>query len=310
MIPFEDMIDDPALKFTADKLRVLQVNVGRLCNLSCKHCHIDAGSDRKEIMTRETMTHILRILPEFETLDITGGAPEMNPDFRFLVDEAAKLKAHIIVRSNLVIMTQKGYEDIPGFLADKNIEIAASLPYYSENDCDRVRGKGTFKAVISVLKTLNSLGYGHDENHVLDLVYNPGGAFLSPNQSELETEYKSRLMSEHGISFTNLFTITNNPIGRFGEFLRRTGNYDRYMNRLCDSFNSSALENMMCRFQLSVGWDGRLYDCDFNQPLGLTINGTQNIRELHELHRRQIRFGNHCYACTAGNGSSCGGATA
>ena len=310
MIPFEDMIDDSRLKFTAEKLRVLQVNIGSLCNLSCKHCHISAGPDRKEIMTRETMTHILRILPNFETLDITGGAPEMNPDFRFLVDEAAKLSAHIIVRSNLVVMTQKGYEDIPKFLADRNIEIAASLPYYSENDCDRVRGKGTFQAVISMLKTLNSLGYGHDEKHILDLVYNPGGAFLPPNQSGLEAEYKSRLMSEYGISFTHLFTITNNPIGRFGEFLRRTGNYDRYMTRLFDSFNPSAVENMMCRFQLSVGWDGRLYDCDFNQPLGLTIDGPENIRDLDGIHSRRIRFGNHCYACTAGSGSSCGGATA
>lgn len=309
MIPFVDMIDDPALKFTAERLRVLQVNIGKMCNLACKHCHIDAGPERREIMTRETMKHVLRVLPEFETLDITGGAPEMNPDFRFLADEAAKLGAHIIVRSNLVIMTQKGYEDIPEFLADRNIEIAASLPYYSENDCDKVRGKGTFRAVIHMLKVLNELGYGHDEEHILDLVYNPGGAFLPPNQSEMEAEYKSRLMSEHGISFTHLFTITNNPIGRFGEFLRRSGNYDRYMNRLYDSFNPSALENMMCRYQLSVGWDGRLYDCDFNQPLGLTISGPQNISELHEVHARGIRFGNHCYACTAGSGSSCGGST-
>ena len=310
MIPFEEMIDDPALKFTAEKLRVLQVNIGSLCNLSCTHCHINAGPNRKEIMTREIMTHILRILPNFETLDITGGAPEMNPNFRFLVDEAAKLGVHIIVRSNLVIMLQKGYEDIPAFLADRNIEIAASLPCYTEENCDSMRGKGTFNAAISVLKTLNALGYGHDEKHILDLVYNPGGAFLPPNQSGLEAEYKSRLMSEYGISFTHLFTITNNPIGRFGEFLRRTGNYDRYMTRLFDSFNPSAAENMMCRFQLSVGWDGRLYDCDFNQPLGLTIDGPENIRDLDGIHSRRIRFGNHCYACTAGSGSSCGGATA
>ena len=309
MIPFEQIIEDPALKFTAEKLRVLQVNIGSLCNLSCTHCHVNAGPNRKEIMTRETMTHILRILPEFETLDITGGAPEMNPDFRFLVDEAAKLKAHIIVRSNLVIMTCKGYEDIPSFLADRNIEIAASLPCYTEENCDSMRGKGTFNAAISVLKTLNSLGYGHDESHILDLVYNPNGDFLPPSQSELEAEYKSRLMSEHGITFTRLFTITNNPIGRFGESLRRSGSYDSYMNLLCGSFNPSAVENMMCRFQLSVGWDGKLYDCDFNQPLGLTIDGPENIADLHGIHRRRIRFGNHCYACTAGSGSSCGGTT-
>lgn len=310
MIPFEDMIDDASLKFTAEKLLILQVNLGSMCNLSCRHCHISAGPNRKEIMTRDTMIHILRILPNFKTLDITGGAPEMNPDFRFLVDEANKIGVHIIVRSNLVIMTEKGYEDIPSFLAGRNIEIAASLPYYSENDCDRVRGKGTFKAVISMLRVLNGLGYGHDENHILDLVYNPGGAFLPPNQSEIESDYRRKLRDDYGVEFTRLFAITNNPVGRFGEFLRRTGNYDRYMNRLCDSFNSSALAGMMCRFQLSVGWDGKLYDCDFNQPLGLTINGPQNISGLQEIQVRPIRFGNHCYACTAGSGSSCGGATA
>ena len=308
--PFENMIHDSALAMTEKKLSVLQVNLGSLCNLSCKHCHIEAGPNRKEIMTRETMKHVLRILPNFETLDVTGGAPEMNPDFRWLIDESAKICPHIMVRSNLVIMTEKGYEDIPGFLAERKIEIVCSLPYYTENDCDRQRGKGTFKAVISMLKKLNSLGYGIDEKLPLDLVYNPGGAFLPPNQNEIEREYKSRLKSEHGIEFTRLFAITNNPIGRFGEFLKRTGNYDRYMNRLYDAFNPSALAGMMCRFQLSVGWDGNLYDCDFNQPLKMTINGPENISGLNEIHARRIRFGNHCYACTAGSGSSCGGATA
>lgn len=308
--PFESRISNPELAKTAEKLKVLQVNVGSLCNLSCKHCHIDAGPKRTEIMTREIMQHVLRILPNFETLDITGGTPEMNPNFRWFVDEVAKTGVHVIVRSNLVILTEEGYEDIPKFLADRKTEIVASLPYYSENDCDRQRGKGTFKAVISMLKELNSLGYGRDENLMLDLVYNPGGAFLPPSQSELEREYKHRLREDYGIEFTRLFTITNNPIGRFDEFLRRTGNFDRYMKRLYDAFNPSALEGMMCRFQLSVGWDGKLYDCDFNQPLGLTINGPQNIMELHEIHSRRIKFGNHCYACTAGSGSSCGGTTA
>ena len=307
---FESMIDNPALKFTAGKLRVLQVNIGSLCNLACKHCHVNAGSNRTEIMTRETMQHILRVLNNFETLDITGGAPEMNPDFKYLVDEAAKTGIHVIVRSNLVILTQKGYEDLPKFFADRNIEIAASLPYYSENDCDRQWGAGTFKAAITALKNLNSLGYGINENLPLDLVYNPGGAFLPPDQSELENEYRLHLRKNYGVEFTHLFAITNNPIGRFGDFLRRTNNFDRYMKRLYDAFNPSALENMMCRFQLSVGWDGKLYDCDFNQPLGLTINGPQNISELNEIHSREIKFANHCYACTAGSGSSCGGTTA
>ena len=307
---FVSMIDNPSLKFTAGKLRVLQVNIGSLCNLACKHCHVNAGLNRNEIMTRSTMQHILRVLNNFETLDITGGAPEMNPDFKYLVDEAFKTGIHIIVRSNLVILTQNGYEDLPKFFADRNIEIAASLPYYTENDCDRQRGAGTFKAAINALQKLNSLGYGTNENLQLDLVYNPGGAFLPPDQSELENEYRIHLRKDYGVEFTRLFAITNNPIGRFGEFLRRTNNYDRYMKRLYDAFNPAALENMMCRFQLSVGWDGKLYDCDFNQVLNLTINGVQNISELNEIHSREIKFANHCYACTAGSGSSCGGTTA
>ena len=308
--PFENMIKNPAFKMTEEKLNILQVNLGSLCNLSCKHCHIEAGSNRTEIMKRETMEHILRILPNFKILDITGGAPEMNPNFRWFVDEAVKTGVHVIVRSNLVILTEKGYEDIPKFLEKRNVEIVASLPYYSESDCDRQRGKGTFKAVISMLKKLNSLGYGRDENLPLNLVYNPGGAYLPPNQNELEKEYKARLKTDFGIEFTHLFVITNNPIGRFGEFLKRTNNFDRYMKRLYDSFNPATLEVMMCRFQLSVGWDGKLYDCDFNQPLNLTINGVQNISDLKEIHSRKIRFANHCYACTAGSGSSCGGTTA
>ena len=309
MKQFEDMINDPALTMTYEKLKVLQVNIGSLCNLSCKHCHIEAGPKRTEIMSRETMQHVLRILPNFETLDITGGAPEMNSNFRWLVDEAVKSGIHVIVRSNLVILTEEGYGDIPKFLADRKVEIVASLPYYSENDCDRQRGTGTFKAVISMLKKLNALGYGKNEELILDLVYNPGGAFLPPNQNELEKEYRQRLREDYGIEFTHLFTITNNPIGRFREFLMRTKNFDRYMKRIYDAFNPSTLEGMMCRFQLSVGWDGKLYDCDFNQPLGLTINGPQNISELQEIHSRKIKFGNHCYACTAGSGSSCGGTT-
>ncbi len=305
---FENMIHDSRFTMTEEKLKILQVNVGYVCNLSCKHCHIKAGKNRTEIMTRDTMQQILRILPNFEVLDITGGAPEMNPDFKWLVNEAFKTGIHVIVRTNLVIWAQEDYKDIPEFLSDRNVEIVCSLPFYSENDCDRQRGQGTFKAIITMLKKLNSLGYGHDEK-LLNLVYNPGGAFLPPNQNELEQEYKMRLKTEYDIEFTHLFAITNNPIGRFKEFLERTKNYDKYMKRLYESFNPAALEGMMCRFQLSVGYDGKLYDCDFNQALGLTIDGVENITELQEIHSRKIRFGNHCYACTAGSGSSCGGST-
>ena len=198
-------------------------------------------------------------------------------------------------------------------VAERGVEIVCSLPFYSENDCDRQRGAGTFKIIIAMLKKLNALGYGTSERLPLDLVYNPGGAFLPPNQSSLEREYKARLKSEHNIEFTNLFAITNNPIGRFREFLDRSGNYDKYMKRLFDSFNPEALPGMMCRFQISVGCDGRLYDCDFNQPLGLAIDEPDNISKVNNISQltpRKIKFADHCYACVAGNGSSCGGTTA
>ena len=296
-----------------DRLNVLQVNVGRRCNLACKHCHVEAGPGRPEVMTQDMMRHVLRVLRSwgFGTLDITGGAPEINPDFQWLVEEGVKSGAHVMVRSNLVILREPDYEHLPEFFAEHGVEIVASLPYYSERDCDRQRGAGTFRAVIAMLQRLNALGYGKDERLPLDLVYNPGGAFLPPNQAELEREYRERLAAEHGIVFSRLFAITNNPVGRFGDFLRRTGNFDRYMTRLNDAFNPAALEGMMCRFQLSVGWDGELYDCDFNQALNLSIDGPANIRELGDTpEARTICFGDHCYACTAGAGSSCGGATA
>ena len=310
--PFESRIENPALRRTAERLEVLQVNVGRRCNLTCKHCHMEAGPNRTELMTRETLTQVLRVLKSwgFKTLDITGGAPEMNPDFQWLVEEGVKSGAHVMVRSNLVILGDPGYEHLSEFFAERGVEIVASLPFYTERDCDRQRGEGTFQSAISMLKKLNALGYGRDERLPLDLVYNPGGAFLPPNQGELEREYKTRLGSDYGIAFTRLFAITNNPIGRFGDFLKRTGNFDRYMQRLCDAFNPAALEGMMCRFQLSVAWDGGLYDCDFNQAAKLTIKGPSNIRDLGDTpERREIAFGPHCYACTAGAGSSCGGST-
>ena len=308
---FAERIKNPELKRTVSELNTLQVNVGRLCNLSCKHCHMEAGPNRTEIMSREIMEHVLRILKHFKVLDITGGAPEMNINFKWLVSEAVKLGVHVIVRSNLVILTEPDYEDFLKFYADNKIEVAASLPYYTERDCDRQRGSGVFKKVIAVLKRLNALGYGRNDDLILDLVYNPGGAFLPPDQAELEREYKARLKAEYDIDFTRLFAIANNPIGRFGEFLRRSGNFERYMQRLQDAFNPAALEGMMCRYQLSVAWDGSLYDCDFNQAIDLKVNGVNNIKDLGDkLECRDIAFGEHCYACTAGAGSSCGGATA
>lgn len=309
---FKTRITNPKLLRTVDNLNTLQVNIGRLCNLRCKHCHIQAGPDRKEIMTLDTMKHVLRILRSwnFNVLDITGGAPEMNPNFHWFVSEAVKSIAHVIVRSNLVILDKEDYKYLPEFFAENKIEIIASLPFYSKINCDRQRGTGVFDEIIKMLKRLNSLGYGKDERLILNLVYNPNGAFLPPNQTELENEYKKRLFSEYGVIFNHLFMITNNPVGRFENFLKQTGNFENYMQRLNNAFNPSALEKMMCRFQISVGWDGMLYDCDFNQAIGLSIKEPNNISLLGDNPEgREILFGNHCYACTAGAGSSCGGTT-
>ncbi|MBR1672748.1 MAG: arsenosugar biosynthesis radical SAM protein ArsS [Fretibacterium sp.] len=311
--PFEARIANPTLRRTAERLEVLQVNVGRRCNLACGHCHMESGPNRTELMTRKTMEHVLRVLRswKFKTLDITGGAPEMTPNFQWLVEEGIKSGAHVMVRSNLVILNEPGYEHLPEFFAEHGVEVVASLPYYTERDCDRQRGSGTFRTVIAMLQKLNALGYGRDERLPLDLVYNPGGAFLPPNQAELEREYKTRLSADFDVIFNRLFAITNTPVGRFGDFLRRTGNFDRYRQRLHDAFNPAALEGMMCRFQLSAAWDGGLYDCDFNQAAKLPVKGPANIRDLGDVPEgREIAFGEHCYACTAGAGSSCGGATA
>ena len=312
--PFREKLVDPRIGQTLEQLDVLQVNVGRLCNLACKHCHVEAGPHRTEVMSRGTMEHCLRLLGAwgFRTLDITGGAPEMNPNFRLLVERGTAAGAHVIVRTNLVILHEKGYDDLPEFMADHGVEIVCSLPYYTERDCDRQRGSGTFQSAVSMLRRLNALGYGKDARLPLNMVYNPGGAFLPPPQADMEREYKRKLGAEHGIVFNRLFTITNNPVGRFGTFLSRSGNLEGYMRRLHDSFNPIAAEGMMCRSQLSVGWDGRLYDCDFNQAIDWTVEGIDRISELRDERPpiRNIRLGNHCYACTAGSGSSCGGATA
>ncbi|MHC6179999.1 arsenosugar biosynthesis radical SAM (seleno)protein ArsS [Clostridium sp. JNZ X4-2] len=311
--PFSEKVQDQDFCITKPQLDVMQINISNRCNLACKHCHVEAGPTRTEIMNRQTMKDCLQVFKEndFSVLDITGGSPEMNPDFQWLVEEASKKAIHTIVRSNLVILTEKGYTHLPELYAQHKVEIVASLPYYSEKDTDRQRGIGVFKASIDMLKKFNQLGYGKTPDLVLNLVYNPGGAFLPPKQDRLTLEYKKKLMEQYGITFNKLYTITNNPIGRFGEFLERSGNLKSYMNRLVSAFNPEALENMMCRSQLSVGWDGLLYDCDFNQALGMTAEGVGQIQDLkgRSMTSRKIVFGNHCYACTAGSGSSCGGVT-
>lgn len=311
--PFDSAVPDGECLYTHDTLGTMQVNIGRMCNLACRHCHLSCGPSRTEMMSRGVMDECISaaVKSGVKVIDITGGAPEMHPHFREFLKAAAGTGAHVIVRTNLVILDEDGYRDIPELYALYRAEVVGSLPYYSAKDNDRMRGDGVFMRSVNVLKRLNELGYGRQPELALDLVYNPGGAFLPPSQSEFEKEYREHLAASFGLSFTHLFTITNNPIGRFRDFLVRSGNYDGYMNRLYDAFNPVACRNIMCRDQISVGWDGRVYDCDFNQALELPAVGAQTISEwaAAPCKRRRIATGPHCYACTAGAGSSCGGST-
>lgn len=310
---FEDKIENKEYLMTKENPTTLQVNVGKLCNIACTHCHVEAGPNRTEIMSKETLDHCLRVFKEFgfKTMDITGGAPEMNPNFRYFLNEAVNIAEKVIVRTNLVILLEEGYKDLPRLFADKKVEVVASLPCYTEDNTDKMRGKGVFDKSIEALKILNDYGYGKEDDLVLDLVYNPGGPFLPPCQEGLTEDYRKRLMDDHGIVFTNLFTITNNPIGRFGKGLESEGKLEGYMELLEDNFNPDTVENMMCRDQISVSWDGYIYDCDFNQMIDLKADVEKiNIKDLDSVDIRKIKTGNHCYACTAGAGSSCGGATA
>jgi radical SAM/Cys-rich protein len=301
---------------TARTIEILQVNVGKLCNMTCKHCHVDAGPDRREIMTRETIDDCLTALRKgkIDTLDLTGGAPEMNPDFRYFVRAARQLGVHVIDRCNLTILLAKGYEDLARFLADEHVEVVASLPCYLENNTDSQRGDGAFRQSIEAIRRLNQHGYATSgaAGPRLTLVYNPVGPSLPPDQEQLEAQYREHLRAQHGIEFDRLFTITNMPISRFLEDLLASGRYDEYMDRLVAAFNPAAVDGVMCRNTLSVGWDGALYDCDFNQMLELptATDRPRHIREFdfEALANRPIVVGQHCYGCTAGSGSSCQGA--
>lgn len=308
---FEGRVEGP-FQYTEGSLDVLQINVGRLCNLACKHCHVEAGPNRTEIMGRDVMEACLSVCREQQvrTVDITGGAPEMNPDFQWFVEEVCKICSHVIVRTNLVILLEEGYRHLPKFYADHGIEVVCSLPYYRAKEMDRVRGDGSFDAAIMVLKELNGLGYGREEGLVLNMVYNPAGAFFPPAQNAMEKEYKARLLADYGIVFNQLFTITNNPTGRFFSFLERSGNLESYMQKLYGAFNKETLGGLMCRYQISVGYDGAVYDCDFNQVSELPVSTKETIFDMvgKPYVPRKICFGNHCYGCTAGQGSSCGGA--
>jgi len=309
-----ELVGEGPLKAT--EIETLQINLGKMCNQVCKHCHVDAGPDRKEIMTKETMRYCLNVLEKHNilTVDLTGGAPEMNPHFKWFVDEIKKLDRHIIVRSNLTILQESGFQDYSEFMANHKAEIVSSLPYYKKSFTDRQRGDGVFDKSIAAMKKLNALGYGKEQTGLtFNLVYNPVGAFLPPSQEELEKDYKRELYDHFGLVFNNLLTITNMPISRFLDYLIQSGNYESYMHKLVDSFNPSAASGVMCKFIVSVSWDGQLYECDFNQMLELNMNhGTpSHIKDFNSslIKNRQIVTGQHCYGCTAGAGSSCGGAT-
>ncbi len=288
----------------------LQVNLGYRCNLSCKHCHVEAGPGRNEEMGRDTIETLLRVLQQntFDTLDLTGGAPELNPHFRFLVEKARAMVSHVIVRTNLTVLTEQGMEDLLEFYANNGVEVVASLPYYIDTNVDRMRGNGAFQKSIRVLQRLNSLGYARGiSGRRLDFVYNPPGPFLAPPQKTLEEDYRREMKKRFGITFDNLYTFANMPLGRFRDYLERTNGLEKYMERLKQSFNPQTLEGLMCRHLINVRWDGMLFDCDYNQVLGISVmDASQHISSFDypALRKRRIAVGDHCYGCTAGQGST------
>jgi radical SAM/Cys-rich protein len=312
-VHFADKIKRPIY---SQRIEILQLNVGRRCNLACKHCHVEAGPHRVELMTQPVFEKCLEVLATHDigTIDITGGAPEMNPHCAGFIDEAAKLGRRLLVRTNLSILLEERYRSMLDIYTRNKVEIVTSLPDYQAARTDRQRGKGAFEAVMRVLQQLNQRGYGRPDSQLaVHLVYNPVGAYLPDTQASLAHEYRRRLADDHGVVFNQLFCLTNSPVGRYLEYLVRTDNYDDYMTTLISSFNRSALESVMCRTTLSVGWDGTLFDCDFNQMLTLPVNHGApshiDIFDLDRLKDRQVVVANHCYACTAGAGSSCQGAT-
>jgi len=295
---------------------ILQLNISRKCNLACKHCHVEAGPDREEMMSREVFEKCLEIIGNstISTLDITGGAPEMNPHLEWFIEEASRVAGRLIVRSNLVILKDERYRKFIDIYTRHKVEVCASLPHYAKDQADRQRGCGTFDGAVEIIGELNERGYGADGTGlVLDLVHNPVGAYLPGNQQALEHEYKTRLYDVYGIRFNTLFCITNMPLGRYLDYLLRTDNFDDYMMELANAFNPCAAANVMCKNTLSVSWDGSLYNCDFNQMLCLPadIHGKNNIMEFSpkDFEGREIVIHNHCFGCTAGSGSSCQGAT-
>jgi len=294
----------------------IQINVGKVCNQACRHCHVDAGPKRTESMSREVAERVLLLIrqtPGAATVDITGGAPELNPNFRWLVEESRAENRHVIDRCNLTILMEPEFEDLPEFLARNQVEITASLPCYTRENVDTQRGRGVFDKSIQALQALNGIGYGLTTDLPLNLVYNPLGPSLPSPQLALEADYKRRLLEDFGIRFNRLFTITNMPISRFADFLERTGSFDSYSKLLYDSFNAATVEQLMCRSLVSISWDGYLYDCDFNQMLDISAPGRPTVWDIESfdaLEFRRIATAGHCFGCTAGAGSSCGGTLA
>jgi radical SAM/Cys-rich protein len=316
---FARKLAEHALPLRHARTEILQINVGKLCNLTCIHCHVNAGPKRKEIMTRATIDQLIDWLAKTDipTVDLTGGAPEMIPDFKYLVERLKSLTPprHIIDRCNLTILLEPGYEDYADFLARHEIEIIASMPCYSPANVNAQRGNGVFDASITALQLLNSLGYGIVPNLPLHLVYNPNGAFLPGPQEELEADYKRELKDHFGIVFNKLYTITNLPISRFASYLKNNNLLGDYMALLNDAFNPATVNGLMCRNTINVSWQGEVFDCDFNQMLKMQWSRDGGSQGLHlwevdsaQVENREIQTGDHCFGCTAGAGSSCGGA--
>ncbi len=315
--PFIEMVPEEH-RLTNDPLTTLQINIGYKCNLACKHCHLECSPAREEMMGREVMQACLDAYEKggFSSVDITGGAPEMHPDYEWFLREWQKRGVKPMCRTNLCILTQPEYAHFVQLYADVDATIFASLPFYSARNVDKIRGDGVFEGSLAGLRLLNEVGYGdHDGNgdtHTIVLVFNPSSATFPPPQAAIENEYRTKLTEMHGVRFSGLVAITNNPSGRFATALNNKDNLDKYMVRLHGAFNPATTEGMMCRSQISVDWEGNVYDCDFNQALGLKIAGEKTIFDFAAEKQpvREIVFANHCYGCTAGAGSSCGGETA
>ncbi|MBX2848075.1 MAG: arsenosugar biosynthesis radical SAM protein ArsS [Acidiferrobacterales bacterium] len=313
---FHKVLADHGLELSHKKPVELQINLGKLCNLACHHCHVDAGPKRTEIMTWQTMQKILAWAKDtnITKVDLTGGAPELNPNFRQFCDQLLALGIEITSRCNITVLFEQGQQDLAHWYADKKIRLVCSLPCYTEDNVDAQRGKGTFDKSIEGLQLLNSLGYGIDEALSLDLVYNPGGAFLPPSQKGLEQDYRDMLADNFNIEFSNLLTITNIPINRFAHALERDNQLEDYQHLLVSNFNSNTVEGLMCQYLINLDWTGRAYDCDFNQMLEIPFAGQSNTYlwdlAIDNIEGKKIATDRHCFGCTAGSGSSCGGALA